>query len=401
MIGFIPCKEGMMNKKGESKGVILAVDDNPEHLDVLFEYLAQAGVTVLLAQNGESALKTAEDSVPDLILLDVMMPGCSGFEVCRRLKTNETTKDIPVIFMTVLSDTRDKLKGFEVGGVDYITKPFEHKEVLARVKAHLTIRNLQQELREKNVALEQYVTLLAERNEQLEEVNASKDRFFSIIAHDLRDPFTGLLGLSQVITEEFERYPPQKIKEMIMTLRGMSETLYALLDNLLTWSRVQRGMIEYHPQTIDVQKVVTRNVAIFTSNAEQKQITLSTAIQEWTTAYADKKMVDTIIRNLLSNALKFTHSGGNIEVSATQNGNYVTVSVADTGIGIDEKHIPKLFRIDAQYKRIGTANEKGTGLGLILCQEFVERNGGKIWAESTVEKGTTFRFTLPQERQQG
>lgn len=401
MIGFIPCKEGMMNKKGESKGVILAVDDNPEHLDVLFEYLAQAGVTVLLAQNGESALKTAEDSVPDLILLDVMMPGCSGFEVCRRLKTNETTKDIPVIFMTVLSDTRDKLKGFEVGGVDYITKPFEHKEVLARVKAHLTIRNLQQELREKNVALEQYVTLLAERNEQLEEVNASKDRFFSIIAHDLRDPFTGLLGLSQVITEEFERYPPQKIKEMIMTLRGMSETLYALLDNLLTWSRVQRGMIEYHPQTIDVQKVVTRNVAIFTSNAEQKQITLSTAIQEWTTAYADKKMVDTIIRNLLSNALKFTHSGGNIEVSATQNGNYVTVSVADTGIGIDEKHIPKLFRIDAQYKRIGTANEKGTGLGLILCQEFVERNGGKIWAESTVNKGTTFRFTLPQEKQQG
>jgi signal transduction histidine kinase len=183
---------------------------------------------------------------------------------------------------------------------------------------------------------------------------------------------------------------------MVMTLGGMSEALYALLDNLLTWSRVQRGMIDYHPQEIDVQKVVTRNVAIFTSNAEQKQITLRTAIQEQTIVYADKKMIDTIIRNLLSNALKFTHPGGNIEVSATQNGNYVTVSVTDTGIGIDEKHIPKLFRIDAQYKRVGTANEKGTGLGLILCQEFVERNGGKIWVESIVNKGTTFWFRLPK-----
>ena len=179
-----------------------------------------------------------------------------------------------------------------------------------------------------------------------------------------------------------------------MTLRGMSETLYALLDNLLTWSRVQHGVIEYHPQTIDVQKVITRNVAIFTSNAEQKQIILRTAFQDQTTAYADKKMVDTIIRNLLSNALKFTYPGGNIEVSAMQNGSYVTVSVADTGIGIDEKHIPKLFRIDAKYKRIGTANEKGTGLGLILCKEFVEKHGGKIWAESEVGKGTTFTFTL-------
>jgi two-component system sensor histidine kinase/response regulator len=295
--------------------------------------------------------------------------------------------------------------------VDYITKPIRHQEVFARVQAHLTIRKLQQELQEKNITLEKYVALLTEKNAQLEEknvqldeknlqlqeANTSKDRFFSIISHDLRAPFVGLLGLTQIVVEEFETYTRDEIKNMLVNLQETSRTLYTLLGNLLTWSRIQRGMIENNPQEMDVQEVIVRNVRLFNSNAEQKQITLKNLLHELTVVYADERMVHTIIRNLISNAVKFTHPGGNVTVSAEQEENTVTVSVSDTGIGIGEKHIPKLFRIDAKYKRPGTAEEQGTGLGLVLCKEFVERSGGKIWVESTIDKGTTFRFTLPKK----
>ncbi len=384
------------------KGVILAVDDTPENLGVLFDYLDQFGFTVLLVQNGENALKQAEDNLPDLILLDIMMPDLNGFEVCQRLKANERTKDIPVIFMTALSDTVDKVRGFAVGGVDYITKPLQHEEVLERVRTHTTIRRLQRELLEKNTILQQYVELLAEKNAeldeknaQLEEVNASKDRFFSIISHDLRSPFVGLLGLTQLISEEFENYSREKLHTIITKLYKSTENLYALIENLLTWSRLQRGMIEWHPQPIIVRDAIQRTINVLTSNAEQKDIELRNAVVKENVGYADAKMLDTVLRNLVSNALKFTGQGGNITVSAEEHDKMLTISVADTGIGIGPEHVPKLFRIDSKYTRTGTANERGTGLGLILCKEFVERNGGTIRIESEEGVGTTFSFTVP------
>ena len=383
--------------ESDSKGIILAVDDNPENLGILFEYLDQSGFTVLLVQNSENALKQVERNQPDVVLLDVMMPGLNGFEVCQRLKAHEVTRDIPVIFMTALAETVDKVKGFEAGGVDYITKPIQCEEVEARVNAHLAIRRLQKELQEKNEALETSNSLLAQKNEQLQEANASKDRFFSIISHDLRTPFVWLLGLTQVMTEDFELYDKDRLKDMLVKLRDSSKNFYALLENLLTWSRIQCGMIEHHPDNLDIQQLISRNLTLFSSNAEQKQISLENTIQEQTPVYSDERMVETVMRNLISNALKFTNSGGSVTISATSNGNYTTIAVSDTGIGIREEHISKLFRIEANYKRIGTAHERGTGLGLILCKEFVEKNGGNIGVESEIGKGTTFRFTLPQK----
>jgi len=385
-----------------NRGVILAVDDTPENLGVLFDYLDQFGFTVLLVQNGVNALKQAEESLPDLILLDIMMPDLNGFEVCERLKANEITKDIPVIFMTALSDTVDKVRGFAVGGVDYITKPLQHEEVVERVRTHTTIRRLQRELLEKNTILQQYVELLAEKNTeldeknaQLEEVNASKDRFFSIISHDLRSPFVGLLGLTQLISEEFENYSREKIHSIITKLYKSTENLYALIENLLTWSRLQRGMIECHPQPIIMRTAVQRTMAVLTSNAEQKDIELRNVIAPEAVGYMDMKMLDTVLRNLISNALKFTRSNGSITVSAEEHDGMLTIAVADTGIGLGPEHVPKLFQIDSKFTRTGTANERGTGLGLILCKEFVERNGGTIRVESEEGVGTTFFFTAP------
>lgn len=390
-----------------SQGMILVVDDRPENLGVLFDYLDQKGFTVLLVQNGANALKQAEQNQPDIILLDVMMPDVNGFEVCRRLKANDRTKEIPVIFITALSETVDKIRGFEVGGVDYITKPFQHEEVVARVKTHITICKLQRELMEKSAVLQQYVELLAqknteldEKNLQLQELNVNKDRFFSIISHDLRSPFVGLLGLTQLLTDDLDNFSREQLHAMLGKLRKSTEHLYALLENLLTWSRLQRGLIECHPQRVNLHEIVSRNLKLLTPNADQKNIRLEHAVPEKTVVKADIKMIDTIVRNLVSNAVKFTPSGGRVTVSAaSHNEGLVRLTVCDSGIGIDPEYLPKLFRIDTKYTRLGTADERGTGLGLILCKDFVERNGGTIWVESERNQGAAYHITLPKNQE--
>jgi signal transduction histidine kinase len=205
-----------------------------------------------------------------------------------------------------------------------------------------------------------------------------------------------LLGFAQLLSENVDRYNQDEIKQKVNRLRTSAERLYALLENLLTWSRIQRGVMEHHPESIALSEIVADNIELFTPNAEQKQIMFMNAIPENISVYADHSMVDTVIRNLISNALKFTPAGGKIEILAQSYEASIEVAVLDTGMGIPQEDIPKLFRIDVQHTNVGTAGETGTGLGLILCQELVERNKGKIWVESEVEKGTTFRFTLPR-----
>lgn len=382
---------------------ILIVDDTPNNLTILTQMLTDQGYQVRPAISGPLALKATSIELPDLILLDIIMPEMDGYEVCRQLKANAATHDIPVIFISALDETLDKVKAFEAGGVDYITKPFQAEEVLARVKTHLTLRNLQKTLQDKNSRLQQEITehkqtaaALRESEQQLRELNASKDKFFSIIAHDLKGPLGSLKGLSQFAEQHLAGSSPDKLKEIVALQRTTTENVLKLLENLLTWSRIQRGMLEYRPQQIQIEEIIERNINLFTANAKQKQLLLTSSLQGNMLAYADCNMVDTVVRNLISNALKFTHEGGTIEVSVRQVEQYLEVSVSDTGIGIDQVHLPKLFKIETKYKRLGTARERGTGLGLILCKELVETNAGKIWVESEPGKGTTFCFTLPK-----
>ena len=387
-----------------SKATVLLVDDNPTNLHLLIDQLQKSDYKLLIAPSGEQALQQTERIAPDLILLDVMMPGIDGFETCRRLKENAATKDIPVIFMTALTETVDKLKGFTVGGVDYITKPFQSEEVFARVETHVTLRSLQKRLEEKNAQLQAEIARrmqaeaeLQESNQQLEAANASKDKFFSIIAHDLRSPFNWLIGLTQIIVENIETYQKDKIKDMLTRLHASTETVYALLTNLLAWSRLQRGHLEYAPAEIALAPLAAQNIHLLAAVAEQKQITLTSRIPEGLAAYADQNMVDAVLRNLLSNAVKFTPAGGTVSVSAQANENAVEMAVIDTGVGIDAEDLAKLFRIDVKYTNIGTAGERGSGLGLILCKELIEKHGGALRVESAVGQGTAFRLTLPQK----
>jgi signal transduction histidine kinase len=208
-----------------------------------------------------------------------------------------------------------------------------------------------------------------------------------------------VLGFSQLLEEDIELFNPDKIKKIVTTLRASAERLYALLENLLTWSRIQRGAMEYAPEDIDLYESVEDTVDLFTSKAKQKNLTLKNSLTEGTMVYADANMVDTVLRNLISNAIKFTPGGGAIDVSAQlHNERFFEVAVADTGTGIPPDDLAKLFRIDIQYTHVGTAGEKGTGLGLNLCKDLVEKNGGVIGVESTIEKGTIFRFTLPKAK---
>ena len=361
---------------------ILLVDDMVENLHILLDYLRQSGCKLLIALSGETALQQLEQIQPDLILLDIVMPGMDGYETCRRVKANDRTKDIPVLFMTALSETEEKVKGFAAGGVDYITKPFQVEEVLARVHAHLTIRKLHTQLREKN--------------DQLAELNASKDKFFAILAHDLKNPLIGFLSFAKLL-EQVEDLEQAEFTKLTNAFRTSAENLFALLENLLLWAQLQQGMIEAIPSEVPIGAFAERNITLLAPNAAQKQITLTNLIQAEIPVAVDVMMIDTVVRNLLANAIKFTEAGGAVAISATQDGDTVTVRVADTGIGISAEKLPNLFRIDAKCRREGTAGEKGTGLGLILCKEFVERNGGRIGVESEVGKGTTFTFTLPKK----
>lgn len=376
-----------MKNHSSPKGTILIVDDNPTHLAVLSDYLTSDGFDTLVCQNGESAIRRAEEEQPDLILLDILMPGIDGFEICRRLKKQAATQEIPVIFMTALADMHDKLNAFKAGGVDYITKPLHLQEVLVRINVHLTLKRQQQYIQKQNA--------------QLKQLNHDKNRFFSIIAHDLRGSLNPLRDLTRITAENFEIYSVPKLKEIIRMQFQTTDNLSKLLETLLLWARVQQGMIEYHPQQIDLENVITWNIQLALLSAKQKQIPLTSTVEKKTyLVYADFNMIDTIVRNLISNALKFTYSGGSVIIAAIANERDVTMSVADTGTGIPAEDLSKLFRIDAKYKQPGTNHEPGTGLGLILCKEFVEKHGGKIWVESEEGKGSTFYVSFPKAESQ-
>lgn len=234
------------------------------------------------------------------------------------------------------------------------------------------------------------------KNEELLRVNAEKDRFLSIIAHDLKSPFNGFLGLTQIITENFRTLTRENIQTMAQSMRESATNLYRLLENLLQWSQIQKGSIAFKPTAIQLHKVVNEIMQLEEEHAKTKCIQFSSSIPLTLLVQADLNFLQTIIRNLVSNALKFTPQGGKIMITANNIDNQVvSVCVRDTGIGMSQQMIESLFRLDTDNRRPGTADEPSTGLGLILVKEFIEKNGGTIRVESEVDKGSAFYFTLP------
>lgn len=230
---------------------------------------------------------------------------------------------------------------------------------------------------------------------ELSELNAAKDKFFSIIAHDLRNPFHGIIGLTGILTDQNEEVSENEKNEIIVEIRDLAVNTYRMLDNLLEWSRQQTGRIEFMPEEISLREIIDESLLHLRKSADIKKIKLVANTTFEGNVYADKNMLNTVLRNIISNAIKFTPQTGFIEITDLLNNRYIELSVSDNGNGMDEKTLLEIFKIDKTITSIGTAGERGTGLGLVLCKEFIEKNGGKIWVESSLGRGSKFTFSLP------
>jgi PAS domain S-box-containing protein len=239
---------------------------------------------------------------------------------------------------------------------------------------------------------------LAESEKKLKLLNASKDRFFSIISHDLKNSFFSVMGLSKILADPENEDSAEKKLETAQMLNNSSKKLYAFLENLLSWARVQRGVTEFEPAENNLYEIAVEVIYLFNQKAEQNGINLTHNISSNTSVFCDSNMTKTILRNLVSNALNFTNNGGSVVIDSKNNEDEVIITVTDTGVGISELNINKLLRIDSKHIGTNTQGEKGTGLGLILCKEFVEKHSGNIWIESELGKGSRFVFTLPNKK---
>ena len=236
---------------------------------------------------------------------------------------------------------------------------------------------------------------LEESNRELLVLNSTKDRFFSIIAHDLRNPFHAVSGFSEILLRDYKKLPPEKVERFLTLINKSSVNGGNLLENLLQWSRAQTGKISFEPIQLHLIGIVNNVVDLLEGEAQRKNIEIVQAIELEMMAFVDENMLKTILRNLISNAIKFTPEKGTITIKALEKFPLIEISIIDTGVGISSQQMQLLFNVETNISTKGTASESGTGLGLILCKEFVEKNGGKIWVESEVGKGSEFKFTLP------
>jgi signal transduction histidine kinase len=234
------------------------------------------------------------------------------------------------------------------------------------------------------------------KNEELENSTTEKDKFYSIIAHDLRGPFNGFLGLTQIMAEELPDLPMAEAQKIAVSMKNSAIGLYSLLENLLEWSQIQQGTMQFYPVAIQLGQTVNESIAMYSESAKAKEIEVTLDIPEGLEVFGDLNMFQATIRNLVSNALKFTARGGKVTVSAKLNSDKnIEISIEDTGVGMSQEMVKKLFRIDLKTNRKGTEGESSSGLGLLLCKEFVEKNGGEILVRSEEGKGSTFSFTIP------
>ena len=388
--------------------VIICVDDEPIVIKSLKRELLEAfGETYSIetAESGDETLELLEELRDDgyevpVIISDHIMPDMKGADLLQQV--HDIDPSILKIMLTGQADLEAVTNAVNAADLyRYISKPWEKTDLVLTVKEAIRRYEQDKQLKKQNAILQNMNSVLEhqvrERTSELEAANASKDKFFSIIAHDLRIPFTGLIGMTQIFSDNLESFSQDDIHEGLNSLQLTAQTVYTLLENLLTWSRLQRGVVDFFPQDIFLEDLVNQNIDLLQANAAQKGITLVAEVPEDAQAYADQNMIDTVIRNLMSNAIKFTTEGGTITVAAIMNDdeNIVDVAVSDTGQGIPAEDLAKLFQIDVKYSQPGTAGEPGTGLGLILCKELVEKNGGVIRVESEPGTGTTFRFTIP------
>lgn len=364
---------------------ILIVDDVMSNVLLLKVLLTNEKFAIATASNGRQALEQVEKENPDLVLLDVMMPDMSGFEVAQHLKSNPNTADIPIIFLTALNSTADIVKGFQVGANDFISKPFNKEELIIRVTHQISL-----------VAAKR---LILSKTEELQRTIAGRDKLYSVIAHDLRSPMG---SIKMVLNMLILNLPSEKIGaemyEFLTMANQTTEDVFSLLDNLLKWTKSQIGKLNVVYQDVDLVEVTDGVIEIFSMVASLKKIRIHEMKPEKMMVNADIDMLKTVVRNLLSNAIKFSKENSEVLVKMEEVDGMAVVSVQDYGCGISEEGQKKLLHTDTHFSTFGTNNEEGSGLGLLLCKDFVVKNGGKLWFTSKEGEGSIFSFSIPVKK---
>lgn len=368
---------------------VLIVDDVMSNVLLLKVLLSNEKFNIITANCGRRALEEAKEKKPDLLLLDVMMPDLSGFEVAQELKKDPELCDIPIIFLTALNTTQDIVKGFQCGANDFISKPFNKEELIIRVMHQISL-----------VAAKR---IIVEKTKELERTISGRDKLYSVIAHDLRSPMS---SIKMVLNLLLVSLPKDMVGEDTYQLLSMAanmqtEEVFSLLDNLLKWTKSQIGRINVVYQEFSTDEFILSVIDIFNMVAQMKNIKIEYLKDDVTAnldIYADIDMAKTVLRNLLSNAIKFSNENTSIKVYVTQKEGMAYVNVQDTGCGISEEDQAKLFHSDTHFTKYGTANEEGSGLGLLLCKDFAMKNGGDLFVESEVGVGSIFSFSLPLKK---
>lgn len=400
-----------MNDKNSERSIILIVDDNQTNLDVLFELLRNYGFKVLVALDGESAIEQIEYIHPDLILLDIMMPGIDGFETCLRLKADPSTQDIPIIFMSALSDTLDKVKGFQTGAVDYITKPFQHEEVLSRIQTHLTIRSLQKKLEEKNLELahlnQNLERLVEQKTKQLidQEKTAIIGRLTQGMVHNLKSPLQVIQTSVDLIETKATKIQEDSLFNYTKYIFQAVTKINQIMDTLMMKSRKEQKQ-DLHP--VNINDLVQREIQLlegnlYFKNKIRKKYFYDEEIASIPLIYS---YISQVFYNLINNAMDamWEKKSRELTIVTRQDDSNIYMDIADTGCGISSEDLSKVF--DPFYTSKPPKGEEksegeptGTGLGLYTCIELLKPFNGEIAISSNVGQGSVFTVVLPKPPQ--
>lgn len=361
---------------------ILIVDDNEINIMLLRAILEEERFRVYAATSAEEALAVLAKNEVDLILMDVMMPAVSGFELTEQLKSHERLRNIPIIFITELSSPEDIVKGFDIGGCDYITKPFNPPELIRRIKQQVSL------IHSRNVIIEQ--------KNSLQEALENRDQLYAIISHDIRSPISSLKMILNILTSKAEeRELPPEIIDMLYSGTDITEQLFCLLDNLLKWTKSNLGMQTTVPRVITLDETIMGVTEVLLPTAKLKDVTIDLQLQDNIEILFDVDIMKSILRNLIINAIKFSHPSGHVVIDLHVEDNWVVLTVKDNGIGMSIEMQDKLRSRIYGKSTPGTAREGGTGLGLWIVQHFISSNQGEFYFSSKEGEWSCFGFKIP------
>jgi len=372
-------------KQAQDKNIVLIVDDNPTNLNVLMDFLQDSGYTVLVATDGASAVRRAQYAQPDIVLLDVMMTDMDGYETCQRLKEDATTAGIPVIFMTALSDIADKVRGFHVGGVDYITKPLQREEVLVRLNTHLKIHRQKLE-----------IEVLRDQDRQFyEKLSRMKDEFVHAASHDLRNPLSTIFGSLELFRDLVD-VQDAEARQCLDNIERSAEQMRHLITDILELAKLETGNALSKDEQ-DLTAFIELTLADLSLEAQEQDIQLIyQAPAEAVWAQFDRHRFSQVVNNLVRNGIKYNRAGGFVRVELSRNPQHICLSVEDNGIGIPDEDMPNIFRKFYRSQHDAHRMQEGTGLGLSIVQAIVEQHDGEIRATSQLGVGSKFILKLPQ-----